>query len=44
LGLGELSKAAKDPKLLAEAMDMLKDPEIRKEVDKMMKVRLMFSI
>ena len=32
-GLGEMSK---DPKLLAEAMESLKDPEIAKEVQKMM--------
>ena len=32
-GLGEMSK---NPKLLAEAMESLKDPEIAKEVQKMM--------
>lgn len=32
LGLAELGKAAKDPKLLAEAMEMLKDPTISAEV------------
>ena len=32
LGLRELQKTLKDPKALAEAMEMLKDPEIAKEV------------
>lgn len=37
LGFKELQKAAKNPKMLAEAMEMLKDPEIQKEVQAMMK-------
>lgn len=32
IGLRELAKAAKNPKMLADAMEMLKDPEIAKEV------------
>jgi hypothetical protein len=36
IGLQGLGEMAKDPKLLAEAMESLKDPEIAKEVQKMM--------
>ena len=32
LGMQELAKSAQDPKVMAEAMEMLKDPEIAKEV------------
>jgi uncharacterized protein YjgD (DUF1641 family) len=32
LGIQELSKAAKNPKMLADAMEMLKDPDVVKEV------------
>lgn len=32
LGLQELAKAARNPKALVEAMEMLKDPEIAAEV------------
>jgi hypothetical protein len=32
LGLAELAKTTADPKLLAEAMEMLKDPETAAEV------------
>lgn len=32
LGLSELAKAAKNPKMLADAMEALKDPEVAREV------------
>lgn len=32
MGLQELAKAARNPKALVEAMEMLKDPEIAAEV------------
>ena len=37
LGMQEVAKAARNPKLLAEALEMLKDPEVAAEVDAMMK-------
>lgn len=37
IGLKELARTARNPKLLAEAMEDLKNPEIAKEVEKMMK-------
>jgi hypothetical protein len=33
LGLQEMMKASKNPKMLADAMEMMKDPEIAAEVD-----------
>jgi uncharacterized protein YjgD (DUF1641 family) len=32
LGMKELGKSLKDPRILAEALEMLKDPEIAREV------------
>jgi len=32
LGIAELAKAAKNPKMLADAMEALKDPEVAREV------------
>ena len=37
LGMQEVTKAARNPKLLAEALEMLKDPEVAAAVDAMMK-------
>jgi hypothetical protein len=37
IGLRELGKAARNPKLLADALEMLKDPETVAEVQAMMK-------
>ena len=37
LGMSELAKTAKNPKMLAETLEMLKDPEIAAEVQAMMK-------
>ena len=37
LGIKTLSESAKNPKMLAEALEMMKDPEIAAEVQKMMK-------
>lgn len=37
LGIRELAKTARDPKMMAEAMEMLKDPEMQAEVQQMMK-------
>ena len=36
IGMEGLGAMAKDPKLMAEAMESLKDPEIAREVQKMM--------
>ena len=37
IGLSGLAAAAKDPRVLKDAMESLKDPEVRAEVEKMMK-------
>jgi predicted TIM-barrel fold metal-dependent hydrolase len=37
LGMGEMARAAKNPKVLAEALEMLKDPEVAAQVEAMMK-------
>lgn len=37
IGMSELAKAAKNPKVLAEALELLKDPEMAAEVQAMMK-------